>query len=158
MNAALAKEFQNRIVNASSSDLVIINYEMLMAELDEATLKFETGDELGFAKCMKQATRLLRELSDNLDFRYDISKDLMSLYIFINKKFIDASLKQSIRPIEAAKDVLNVLLLGWQEAAKADNNKGPLIKNGQQVYAGLTYGKGTLNETVYQDGTRGFKA
>lgn len=32
------------------------------------------------------------------------------------------------------------------------------MKNGQQVYAGLTYGKGTLNETVYQENTRGFKA
>lgn len=159
MNAALAKEFQNRIVNASSSDLVIINYEMLMAELDDATDKFQMEDELGFIKSMKQATRLLRELSDNLDFRYEISKDLMSLYIFVDKKFVEASQKRSIRPIEAAKDVLNMLLLGWQQAAKADTDKGPVMKNGQQLYAGLTYGKGSLNETVYQDNaSRGFKA
>ncbi len=118
MNAALAKEFQNRIVNASQGDLVIINYEMLMAELDDATMKFDEEDSVGFVKCMKQATRLLRELSDNLDFQYEISKDLMSLYIFINKKFVEASQKNSKRPIESAKDVLNVLLLGWQQAAK----------------------------------------
>jgi flagellar protein FliS len=158
MNAALAKEFQNRIVNASQSDLVIINYEMLMAELDDATIKFEESNHSGFELCMKQAKRLLRELSDNLDFQYEISRDLMSLYIFVDKKLVEASMKTSIRPIESAKEVLNVLLLGWQQAAKTEGKKGPVIQNGQQVYAGLTYGKGTLNESVYQDSARGFKA
>lgn len=159
MNAALAKEFQNRIVNASQSDLVVINYEMLMAELDEAVLKFESQDSDGFTHSMRQATKLLRELSMNLDFQYEIAKDLMSLYIFIEKRFIEASQKNSIRPIQSARDVLSVLLLGWQQAAKNEPmSKVPVIGNGQQVYAGLTYGKGTLNETVYEGGSRGFKA
>lgn len=158
MNTVLVKEFQNRIVNASQNDLVIINYEMLMAEIDDATNRFESGDTEGFNKCMKQSKRLLRELSDNLDFQYEISRDLMSLYIFVDKKFIEAAQKNSLKPIESAKEVMNVLLLGWKEALKAESSSAPVIKNGQQVYAGLTYGKGTLNESVHQDGSRGFKA
>jgi flagellar protein FliS len=158
MKAQLAKEFQTRIVNANQNDLVIINYEMLIAELDDAIYKYEHEDSKGFAKNMHQATRVLRELSDNLDFQYEISKDLMSLYIFMNKKFIEASQKNSTQPLQSAKDVLNVLLLGWQQAAKEQIKTAPLIQNGQQVYAGLTYGKGQLNETVYTENSRGYKA
>lgn len=129
-----------------------------MAELDDAIDKYDHEDHKGFAKSMNQATRLLRELSDNLDFRYEISKDLMSLYIFVNKKFIEASHSKSMKPLHVAKDVLSSLLLGWQEATKSEAQTAPLIQNSQQVYAGLTYGKGSLNETVYSDQTRGFKA
>lgn len=158
MNATLIKEFQNRIVTASQNDLVVINYEMLMAELDEAIGYYNDQDEKGFAKAMTQATRLLRELSDNLDFRYEISKDLMSLYIFVNKKFIDASMTNMVQPLYTAKDVLSSLLLGWREASAKEVTKGPLIQNSQQLYAGLTYGKGSLNETVYQESNRGYRA
>ncbi|PKM56979.1 MAG: hypothetical protein CVU98_08490, partial [Firmicutes bacterium HGW-Firmicutes-3] len=129
MNAQLAKEFQTRIVNASQNDLVVINYEMLITEMDEAIEKFDQDDEKGFTNSMNRATRLLRELSDNLDFQYDISRDLMSLYIFVNKRFIEASIKNSVKPLESAKDVLNMLLLGWQQAAKEEQKTAPLIQN-----------------------------
>ncbi|PKM69079.1 MAG: hypothetical protein CVU95_00395 [Firmicutes bacterium HGW-Firmicutes-2] len=158
MNAQHAKEFQTRIVNANQNDLVVINYEMLITEMDEAIEKFDQDDEKGFTNSMNRATRLLRELSDNLDFQYDISRDLMSLYIFVNKRFIEASIKNSVQPLESAKDVLNMLLLGWQQAAKEEQKTAPLIQNGQQVYAGLTYGKNKLNESVYTENSRGFKA
>lgn len=158
MNDQLAKEFQNKIVNADQSDLVVINYEMLMAELDDATDKFKEESVQGFTNSMNRATRILRELSDNLDFRFDIAKDLMSLYIFINKKFVEAAQKNSIKPLQSARDVLNMLLLGWKEATRKTQKTGPLFKNSQQVYAGLTYGKTALNETVYSASMRGFEA
>lgn len=158
MNATLMKEFQTRIVTASANDLVLINYEMLMAELEDAICFHDMGDEKGFEKALKRATRLLRELSDNLDFQYEISRDLMSLYIFVNKKFIEASMNMTVQPLQSAADVLGTLLLGWQEANKQAIKTAPLVQNSQQVYAGLTYGKGQLNETVYNDRTRGYKA
>jgi len=158
MNEQLVKEFQNKIVNANQSDLLVINYEMLMAELDAATERFEEEDRQGFTNSMRLATRLLRELSDNLDFRFSIAKELMSLYIFVNKTFLEAAQKHTVQPLKAAKDVLNMLLLGWKEVSKKEVGAAPLYKNSQQVYAGLTYGKGELNETVYSNGIRGFEA
>ena len=154
----MIQEFQARIVAASQNDLVVINYEMLMAELDEAVELFDESNMAPFNRAMEKATRLLNELSFNLDFQYEISKDLMSLYIFVNKKLIEASQKISIKPIHTAQEVLNALLVGWKEAAKKEAKDTPLVQNSQQVYAGLTYGKGQLNETVYSDRSRGFKA
>ena len=44
MKTHLVKAFQTRIVTASQNDLVIINYEMLMAELDDAIDKYDHED------------------------------------------------------------------------------------------------------------------
>jgi flagellar protein FliS len=46
----------------------------------------------------------------------------------------------------------------FEEVAKQDTS-GSVVQNSQKVYAGLTYGKGTLNE-VFMDNeaARGFKA
>lgn len=158
MKTELVKDFQQRIVSASKNDLVVINYEMVMAEIDEAIELHDMADKVNFSATMSRATKLLNELSLNLDFQYEISKDLMSLYIFVNKKFIEASAKYSVAPLKAAQDVLNTLLVGWKEISSVSAQEKPMIKNSQQVYAGLTYGKGTLNETVYNNDGRGFKA
>jgi flagellar protein FliS len=37
-------------------------------------------------------------------------------------------------------------------------DEGPVIGNGQKVYAGLTYGKSNLNESVDSEPNRGYKA
>lgn len=158
MKTALVKEFQQRIVSASQNDLVVINYEMLMAELDEAIEKFDVQDMTAYNTSMGRATKLLNELSQNLNFVYEISKDLMSLYIFVNKQFIEASTQGKVKPLHTAQDVLGSLLVGWKEANKTVAYDAPVIQNSQQLYAGLTYGKGTLNETVYEHQGRGFKA
>jgi flagellar protein FliS len=159
MEATKIKDFQTKIVNADKGQLVIICYEMLIAEIDYAIMQLESNKEDEFSKVMARAHKILRELSDNLDLQYNISADLMAIYIYINKQFVEASTSKKIEPLNEAKTILNTLLDGWKEANKLEGNNKPLIQNAQKVYAGLTYGKGTLNETVYDGSTgRGFKA
>ncbi len=160
MNDIMIKDFQNKIINAEKSDLLLINYEMLFVTLEDAIASADEDREDAFNRSMVQATRLLRELSDNLDFKFDIAKDLMAIYIYVSKQLIDASITFNKEPILSAKNVLKTLYKGWLEASTKElrNNK-PMVANGQKVYAGLTYGKSSLNEMVY-DGThsRGFRA
>lgn len=159
MDSTMVKDFQTKIVNADRGQLIIISYEMLIAQIEDAIMQIEKEKETEFSRSMVKAHRILRELSSNLDFKYDIAKDLMSIYIYINKKFIDASIKCNKEPLDEAKRILAILLNGWKEADKQDSINKPLIENGQKVYAGLTYGKGTLNEMVYDGNTsRGFRA
>lgn len=159
MNDSMIKDFQNKIVNAGKSDLLLINYEMLFVTLDEAIEAADEDKEDAFNRSMVQANRILRELSDNLDFKYDISKDLMAIYIYISKQIINASITFNKEPILGARNVLDTLYKGWLEASAKELVQKPMITNGQKVYAGLTYGKSALNEMVYDGiGSRGFKA
>ena len=48
---------------------------------------------------------------------------------------------------DAVREVMTKLKEAFEEVAKQDTS-GPLMENTQQVYAGLTYGKGSLNEVL----------
>ena len=51
------------------------------------------------------------------------------------------------------------LLESFEEVARQDES-GPVMENTQQIYAGLTYGKDSLNEVFLQgdENSRGFRA
>ena len=60
---------------------------------------------------------------------------------------VAAEKKFKLEPIENIKTIVLKLEEAYKEAAKTD--KSPAIMgNTQQVYAGLTYGRGTLNESM----------
>ena len=54
---------------------------------------------------------------------------------------------------------LKHFFLLFKEVAKQDDSEA-VMKNVQTIYAGLTYGRGTLNETIDSgaDANRGFEA
>jgi flagellar secretion chaperone FliS len=103
MKKELVKEFQTRIVNAGRSELLIINYEMLLAQLDDAILAIESENKEEFSRSILNARKLLNELSSGLDFKYDIAKELMSIYIYVNKKFAEATVSYKVKDILEAK-------------------------------------------------------
>ncbi|WP_113672799.1 flagellar export chaperone FliS [Vallitalea guaymasensis] len=152
------KTYQNKIINANREQLLIITYELFMSEIDKSIEAINNEDEDTFNQCMTKVHKLHRELTDTLDMSYEISRYLLSLYIYMNKKLIEASIQFNIEPLTEVKKLANILLDGFKEAAKGQNSK-LLIKNSQKLYAGLTYGKGTLNETIINEvESRGFKA
>jgi len=156
MNKELVKDFQTRIVNAGRGELLIINYEMLLAQINDAIDAVEEDSEEEFGKAMINAHKLLRELSSGLDFQYDISKELMSIYIYVNKKLISASISQNVIDLREASKILDVLLQGWKLTEYEE--EPPIITNGQKIYAGLTYGRNNLNEMVETEPNRGYRA
>ncbi|WZL81736.1 flagellar protein FliS [Vallitaleaceae bacterium 9-2] len=156
MNKELVNEYQTRIVNASRKELLVINYEMLLSELEEALEGLDSDNNLRFEKAMHMAQKLLRELSEGLNFEYAISKELLSLYIYVNKLFLDAQVHDLKEPLEEAVTIIRILLDGWKQVESDEQE--PVIANGQKVYAGLTYGKAALNESVDSKPNRGYKA
>ena len=67
---------------------------------------------------------------------------------------------QRQKDIQALKEIRSILFrLREAYAQIADvNTSGPVMSNSESVYAGLTYGRGTLNEDVVSTPNRGFLA
>jgi len=147
-----------QIVNATPGQLIVITYELIIETLEEAQKQLAVKDEKKFKRTIDKAQKLLRELMESLDLSYSISLDLMGLYLYINKMIIKSYITLKEEPLEEAKKLLNTLLIGWKEAVASEEVAGPVIENAQQIYAGLTYGKGSLNEAIVEDTNRGFKA
>lgn len=158
MNKEAVRSFTARISQASRSELVVILYEMTLTDIDDAIKAFNENNMEVYERELKSAQRCVSELMACLDYRYKISFDLLSLYIYTNRQIITAYMKHDPKTLQYAQLVLKKLLTGFKEVSRADKS-GPVMLNTQQLYAGLTYGKGTLNETLEKpDNNRGFIA
>ncbi|NLK99652.1 MAG: flagellar protein FliS [Clostridiales bacterium] len=159
MTKEMIQSFTARISQASRSELVVILYEMTLARIEDAEKSYEKNDLSKFDKELKSAQKYVSELMASLDYRYKISYDLLSLYLYTSKQIIRAIVKQNPLTLQSAKVILKKLLTGFEGVSKLDTS-GPMMRNTQQLYAGLTYGKGTLNETYVDPGnkSRGFIA
>lgn len=159
MNKEMIQAFTARVTQASRSELIVILYEMALTEIAEAKKAYKAGDLATFDKELKKSQKYVNELIVALDYNYTISYDLLSLYLYVNKRIITAIIRRKPDTLDSAESVLKKLMVGFEGVSKADKS-GPLMRNTQQLYAGLTYGRGKLNEIDIDpnNGNRGFIA
>ena len=158
MKQEQVQDFTRRISQSNRSGLTVIIYEIIFAYMDEAKESLSMDQYEDFKAALLKAQRGVDELMQSLDFRYDISRDLYSLYVFVKETIAKAVVKKNTDDLEGAREVLMNLYDAFVEAAKQDHSN-PLMQNTQQVYAGITYGKNNLTETFQEPETsRGFFA
>lgn len=153
MKKETVQAFTARVTQASKSELIVILYEMILSEIAEAREAFDRGDQSSYDRELKKAQKYVNELIVPLDFQYKISYDLIGLYLYVNKRIISAIMKKDPFILDSAESVLKKLLIGFEGISKEDKS-GPMMSNTQQLYAGLTYGKGKLNETYIDPSNR----
>lgn len=151
--------FTARVAQGSKSELVVIMYEILLEDLKSARDYFEEGKPDLYVKDLKHGQRVINELMATLDYRYELSMHLMSLYIFIGKSIVTAMFEKKVELLKDIEEIVLTLKEGFEAISKEDMS-GPVMQNTQQVYAGLTYGKGMLNEVNLNvnELNRGYKA
>ena len=147
-----------RISTCTPVQLIIINYELILDYIEEAKQHLIRDDKKEFRRNLSVAQNLMNELTSSLNMKFEISWELISLYLFVNKLLAQAGASEKYRPLDDATMLLNNLLVGWQSMEAQETDKKPVLENSQQVYAGLTYGRTGLDEFVPTDVGRGFKA
>lgn len=159
MTKDLIQAYTARITQASKTELIVIMYEIVLEDIKAAKISYKNNDIESYNKELKHAQRFINELMGALNYKYNVSYDLMNLYIFANKAIITAMFKKTPDKLDEAEIVLEKLYNGFKEISKEDTS-GSVMQNTQQLYAGLTYGKGVLNETFIdpQQQNRGFMA
>lgn len=158
MTNEMLKTYTARITQASQSELVVILYDIILEDIKSAQKADQEGEKELVEAELKHGQKFLQELMGTLDFSYSIAHDLMNLYIYVNQLLLTSIIKKQDEELDTATFVLTKLKEGFLQISKEDTS-GPVMQNTQQIYAGLTYGKGVLNETSlnnYND--RGFKA
>ncbi len=152
------KDFARRISQANKTELVVITYDIILEEIDGGVKAFaQDGKEEGRA-ALKSAQKFLAELMSVLDYKYAISKRLLNLYEYVQRMLVASDIAGEDRGLDGAKNVISGLRKAYAEIAPRDES-GAVMENSQNVYAGLTYGKGSLNEMNMSDGSnRGFLA
>lgn len=138
------KEFSMRIAQSNKTQLVVISYEIIVNYIESAQ---SSEDEKDFIFNIQKAQQFLNDLTSALDYSYEISYDLLSLYSYANRCFVKSIAKKQQCDLDTVKNMMLKLRESFEKVSKEDKS-GPVIKNVEPVYAGMTYGKNSLNETV----------
>ena len=160
MKAESIKIYTRRITSANKSELIVIIYDIIEENLTLAEEALLEGNRETFKKEIKQAVSFVKELLVNLDMNYEVSRNLASLYIYVSRCLNFALVSGKKEEIEAARKVVVKLGESFREVAKTDKSES-VMENAQQIYAGMTYGKGlNLDETLINPAfeNRGFRA
>lgn len=152
------QEFTRKISNSNRTGLILVLYEMFFEYIKDAKEARKSESWEIYKNAVRQADAVLRELSDVLNFQYELSKDLYQIYTYCRRRLAVAMYRRTEEELNETEIHMNKLYGAFQEVAQQDTSE-VLMKNTQKVYAGMTYQKGVLAED-FQDPerSRGFFA
>ena len=151
MTSEVKQQFTLRIVQANSTELVVILYEMLLSYLQESREALTQPDTTGFREGIRRARGCLNELIGSLHMEYEPAPALLQLYLFCLRRLAAGEAKADLEPLEEVEQVMKPLHDAYSQIA-SQNSGGPVMENSQTVYAGLTYGRNTLTENMTDQG------
>ncbi len=156
MKSELKKEFARRIAQATPISMITILYDMTLVYLEEAERLLLEKQEKQFIQEIHYAQDCLMELMGSLDMKYEPAPALHRLYLYMHRELANAIISASLKPLAQPKSILMRLRDAYLELEKTGSFE-PVMDNAQQIYAGLTYGKHSLIESIAQPvGSRGF--
>ena len=102
------------------------------------------------------ARACIGQLRSSLDFQYELAGNLFSLYCYADRELARDMFSLKVDNLDTIEMIFTKLRDAYQQISSQDQS-GPLMENIQSVYAGLTYGRTDLNESlVNYDAKRGF--
>lgn len=151
------KEYKERIIAANRSELIVIMYEMIFSYMEDFYEGIDVNEWVDAKEAIGYAEAIIRRLIEDLNFNYDVAKELYPLYEFTLRRLAMARVKKSKEPVKEAETILRNLYKGMLEMAAKDESPA-LMQNREDMYVGLTYGKNSLNEIANGVNKRGFYA
>jgi flagellar protein FliS len=156
MENKLKQDFTRRLTQCNRGEMIVIIYDIFFAYTDEAKKAQEAGSHGDMKEAIRSAQRVLDELIHSLNFSYKLSGNLYALYMYCKRQLARAMYENRSDGLEEAENIMGRLRSSFKKAAQQDNS-APIMKNAQQVYAGMTYAPGALNESyIDPDNHRGF--
>ena len=139
--------YTRRISAANRAQLITIVFDMTLDYMEDAVRALDGQDADSFESALIHARACLDDLLNSLDMQYELSFGLRELYLFARKQLIFAQGRRVAEPVSHARRVIERLREAWVQIEETDTSEAS-FDNAQAVYAGLTYGRGTLNENV----------
>ncbi|MBR5596589.1 MAG: flagellar protein FliS [Lachnospiraceae bacterium] len=150
------QEFTLRITKANKTQMIIILYDMVLEYLKDSLKSLEEEEYKEFKWNIERAKDCLDELLNSLNLEYEIAGILRGLYFFYKRELTTAKVYHEKKNVLIVMEMIQELKESYEKISKEDTS-APIMENTQSVYAGLTYGKDSLNVDLSDQNTkRGF--
>jgi flagellar protein FliS len=157
MNNELKMSYTRRITQSNPSEIIAILYEIFFTYLQDGEEAMKCRNLEQAREELRHASQVIQHLKYALDRKQELSKQLYPLYDFCQRALEKSNYRGDLSGIEEARRIMGPLQEAFQQIAKQDQS-GSVMKHTQTVLAGMTYGRGTLNETTIYENNRGFLA
>ena len=129
------------VKTASQGKLVVMLYNEAIRQLSYAVSYLMSGNKIEaqnieqFSKHIVKVQEIITELMISLDMNAggDISKNLMSLYIYFNQELLSISISHDREKITFIQDMLMQLRDAWAEAAIEAGREPAPVMNGIDI-------------------------
>lgn len=119
---------------ASQADLVVLLYEGAVKKLASASSKFSADGKIpvtqieSFSADVLRAQEIITELQVSLDMDRggDISRNLMSLYMYFNDQLRSANISKNKEKIDFVLNMMSQLSDSWRQAAASTSAATPM--------------------------------
>ncbi|SES86231.1 flagellar protein FliS [Natronincola peptidivorans] len=149
----IEKEYlANRVANANNTELVMIVYEGLIDTLEDSIDYINVGADKKLNTSLQKCREILAELLSTLQGDSEVASNLRSIYIYVNRLITEAENNKDIEKLKLAIKVINPIYEGWKELSEKESKEpNAPASDGPKIVAGMTYGKGQLNDYVIDD-------
>lgn len=153
------RDFTLRTTQSNHSGLILVMFDVEHVYLTDAITSYEQDNIEDYLKNVELARKVLNELMASFDMRNSLSRRVVSILRFIYKQLVVSLVKREPQELDRCINMMDNLRNSFVPLHEQDD-EGPIMKNTHQVYAGLTYGKGVLNESIegVNYSSRGFRA
>jgi len=111
-----AKIEDNAVFTASKEELTLMLYEGALKFINQAIDATERSDLPKANSLIIRVEDIIREFQITLDFKYEISNQLNSLYDYMHHRLIEANMKKDVDIMKEVRDMLREFRDTWKEA------------------------------------------
>ena len=111
-----AKIEDNAVFTASKEDLTLMLYEGALKFMNQAIVATENNEMQKANGLIIRVEDIIREFQITLDFKYEISNQLNSLYDYMHRRLIEANMQKDIGIMTEIRDMLREFRDMWKEA------------------------------------------
>jgi flagellar protein FliS len=141
------RDFTLKISQANHSGLILILTDMCEIYISDSASCFNEGDVAGFKRNLTLSLKGVNELISCFNPSNVQAREVISLLRYIYGRLSASQAKRRPYDMEQCVSILKRLRVAFEKLHEIDTD-APVMRNTHQVYAGLTYGRGTLNEDV----------
>lgn len=109
---------QQGVLTASPTELVVMLYEGCIKQLKLSKIFLSEGNFESANASFQRAQDIITELVMGLDFNYNIARELLNIYEFVQRTIIDLNLSKDANQVDPVIEILDDLRTAWVEVVK----------------------------------------
>lgn len=114
---------QNSVLTASPGELTLMLYNGCLKFLNQAKKAVQEKNIEAKHTNLSKAQNIISELMVTLNFDYDIANDMRRLYDYMNRRLIEANIKNDTEIISEVEELVTEFRDTWKEALIINRKK-----------------------------------